>query len=125
MVRPTLWSRLSVKRAGMPAPPSVSRFCRWIRRSRSRAPSRSPDPSARVADWLTAQPIAHRGLHDAAAGIVENTSSAVAAAIAGDYGIEVDLQITCDGDAVVHHDGALGRLTDGEGQLNHLTSAEL
>ena len=28
--------------------------------------------------WLTARPIAHRGLHDAAAGVIENTASAFA-----------------------------------------------
>jgi glycerophosphoryl diester phosphodiesterase len=78
-----------------------------------------------MADWLTARPIAHRGLHDAAAGIIENTSSAVGAATAAGYGIEVDLQITSDGEAVVHHDNALGRLTDGHKQLRQLTSAEL
>jgi glycerophosphoryl diester phosphodiesterase len=41
-------------------------------------------------DWLTARPVTHRGLHDAAHGIVENTTSAVDAAIAGNFGIEVD-----------------------------------
>jgi len=76
-------------------------------------------------DWLIAQPIAHRGLHDAAAGIVENTPSAVAAAIAAGYAIEVDLQVTADGDAVVHHDAALGRLTEGSERLAALTAAQL
>src|SRR5262245_56772127 len=76
-------------------------------------------------DWLTARPIAHRGLHDAARGVVENTASAVAAAIAGRYGIEVDLQRSGDGEAMVHHDDALGRLTDGSGALAALTAAEL
>src|ERR1700736_1999789 len=78
-----------------------------------------------IEDWLTARPIAHRGLHDAARGIVENTASAVAAAIAGGYGIEVDLQVSADGDAMVHHDDALGRLTDGSGPLAALSAAEL
>jgi glycerophosphoryl diester phosphodiesterase len=78
-----------------------------------------------MADWLTARPIAHRGLHDAAVGIIENTSSAVAAAIASGYGIEVDLQVTSDGSAMVYHDEALGRLTEGGAQIRQLTSAEL
>jgi len=78
-----------------------------------------------MADWLIARPIAHRGLHDAAAGIIENTSSAIAAAIASDYGIEVDLQVTSDGSAVVYHDDALGRLTEGGAQIRQLTMAEL
>jgi len=76
-------------------------------------------------DWLTAKPIAHRGLHDAGVGIVENTAGAVQAALAAGYGIEVDLQISADGEAMVHHDAVLGRLTEGDGRLDQLTSAEL
>jgi glycerophosphoryl diester phosphodiesterase len=76
-------------------------------------------------DWLIARPIAHRGLHDEAHGVIENTPSAVWAAIAADYGIEVDVQITADGEAMVHHDDVLGRLTDCEGRLDQLTTAEL
>ena len=76
-------------------------------------------------DWLTARPVAHRGLHDAQKGIIENTPSAFAAAIAGGYGIECDLQISADGEAMVHHDEALGRLTEGSGRLDAMTSADL
>ena len=76
-------------------------------------------------DWLVARPIAHRGLHDAKSGIVENTASAIEAAIRGGYGIEVDLQATADGDAVVHHDTALGRITEGEGRIDALSVEEL
>ncbi len=76
-------------------------------------------------DWLTARPIAHRGLHDAAAGVIENTAGAVRAAIAGRYGIEVDVQVSADGEAMVHHDDVLGRLTEGEGRLDQMTAAQL
>jgi glycerophosphoryl diester phosphodiesterase len=76
-------------------------------------------------DWLTARPIAHRGLHDAASGVIENTTSAFRAAIDGGYGIECDLQISADGEAMVHHDDALGRLTDGAGRLDAMTAAAL
>jgi glycerophosphoryl diester phosphodiesterase len=76
-------------------------------------------------DWLTARPIAHRGLHDATAGVIENTASAVVAAAAAGYGIEVDLQITADAEAMVHHDAELGRLTEGSGRLGAMTAAEL
>ena len=69
-------------------------------------------------DWLTARPIAHRGLHDAAQGLIENTAGAVRAAIAAGYGIEVDVQLSADGEAMVHHDDVLGRLTEGEGRLD-------
>jgi glycerophosphoryl diester phosphodiesterase len=81
--------------------------------------------STAALDWLVARPIAHRGLHDAAAGVIENTPSAFAAAIAGHYAIECDLQVTADGEAMVAHDDALGRLTDGSGRLDALTAAEL
>lgn len=76
-------------------------------------------------DWLTARPIAHRGLHDAANGVIENTASAFEAAIAGHYAIETDLQLSADGEAMVHHDDALGRLTDGEGRLDAMPAARL
>jgi glycerophosphoryl diester phosphodiesterase len=76
-------------------------------------------------DWLTARPIAHRGLHDAADGTIENTAGAVRAAIAAGYGVEVDVQVSADGEAMVHHDDVLGRLTDGEGRLDRLNAAEL
>ena len=76
-------------------------------------------------DWLTARPIAHRGLHDAAAGVIENTASAFTAAIAGGYGIETDLQLSADGEAMVHHDDALGRLTEGAGALAAMSTAAL
>jgi len=76
-------------------------------------------------DWLTARPIAHRGLHDAAHGRLENTAGAVGAAIAANYGVEVDVQISADGEAMVHHDDVLGRLTEGTGRLDRLTAADL
>jgi glycerophosphoryl diester phosphodiesterase len=76
-------------------------------------------------DWLTARPVAHRGLHDGAAGVIENTPSAFAAAVGSNYAIECDLQISADGEAMVHHDDALGRLTNGEGRLDAMTAAAL
>ena len=75
--------------------------------------------------WLIARPVAHRGLHDAQKGVIENTPSAFAAAIAGGYGSECDLQVSADGEAMVHHDDVLGRLTAGDGRLDALTAAEL
>jgi enamine deaminase RidA (YjgF/YER057c/UK114 family) len=54
-------------------------------------------PRLRKLAWLIERPIAHRGLHDARRGIVENTASAFAAAISGDYAIECDLQLSADG----------------------------
>jgi glycerophosphoryl diester phosphodiesterase len=77
----------------------------------------------RKLDFLTARPIAHRGLHDASRGVVENTAAAFAAAMAHGYAIECDLQITRDGDAVVFHDDGLERLTTAEGLVKNMTAA--
>ena len=79
----------------------------------------------RAPDWLTARPVAHRGLHDRARGIIENMPAAIAAAIAGNFSIEVDIQLTADGEAMVHHDDELGRLTNGSGMLLGKTAAQL
>jgi len=76
-------------------------------------------------DWLTARPIAHRGLHDRARGIIENSSSAFAAAIAHDYAIECDLQISGDGEAMVFHDVRLDRLTGQTGRVDQLSAEHL
>ena len=75
--------------------------------------------------FITARPIAHRGLHDVSRGIVENTASAFAGAIAKGYAIECDLQLTRDGEAVVFHDDHLERLTEGRGMVKDLTVAEM
>jgi glycerophosphoryl diester phosphodiesterase len=79
----------------------------------------------RAPEWLTARPVAHRGLHDRARGIIENMPGAAAAAVAANFAIECDIQLTADGEAMVHHDDALGRLTEGSGALLGKTSAEL
>ena len=76
-------------------------------------------------DWLTARPVAHRGLHDRISGIIENMPGAAQAAISGNFGIECDIQLSADGEAMVHHDDALGRLTEGKGDLLGLTAREL
>ena len=79
----------------------------------------------RAPDWLTARPVAHRGLHDISRGIVENMPAAALAAVAGNFAIECDIQLSSDGEAMVHHDNALGRLTEGSGALLGKTAAEL
>jgi glycerophosphoryl diester phosphodiesterase len=68
--------------------------------------------------WLVARPIAHRGLHDASSSVVENSLSAAQAAIAGGYGIECDVQLSADGEAMVFHDFALERLTGEVGAVS-------
>ncbi len=75
--------------------------------------------------WIVAKPIAHRGLHDRAAGVIENTLTAADAAIARGFGIECDVQLTRDGEAVVFHDFALGRLTADQGEVVQRSAEEL
>lgn len=75
--------------------------------------------------WLVAKPIAHRGLHDLAAGVIENSPSAATAAIAYGFGIECDVQLTADGEAVVFHDFVLDRLTGVTGEVVARKAAEL
>ena len=70
-------------------------------------------------------PIAHRALHDRSRGRIENSLSAVRAAFAAGYAIEIDLQLSADGVAIVFHDADLDRLTGETGLLNARTSAEL
>jgi glycerophosphoryl diester phosphodiesterase len=71
------------------------------------------------------RPIAHRGLHDRNAGVIENTGPAFLAAIAGGYGIECDLQPASDGTPMVFHDRALKRLIDADGLISDRTPADL
>lgn len=81
--------------------------------------------ASRAPAWLTAQPVAHRGLHDRSRGIIENTPSAFSAAIAGHFAIETDLQLSADGEAMVFHDDRLDRLTENNADIRTLTAAEL
>jgi len=71
------------------------------------------------------KPIAHRALHDRAAGRVENSMKSIAAAIDAGYGIELDVQLSRDGQAMVFHDDDLDRLTKETGPVNARTRAEL
>lgn len=75
-------------------------------------------------DWLR-RPIAHRGLHDASRGIIENSAASVEAAIANGYGVELDLQCAGDQRPVVFHDLTLGRLTAQSGPVRAHTAEAL
>src|SRR4029078_8465298 len=92
------------------------------RQSRSRACSKCREP---MREWLIARPVAHRGLHDAAAGIIENTPSDFAGAVAANYAIECDIQLSADGEAMVFHDRTLDRLTEGTVRLDALWACAL
>lgn len=70
-------------------------------------------------------PIAHRGLHDKSAGRPENSMAAILAAVDAGYCIEVDIQRSKDGQAIVFHDYDLGRLTPEKGSIHLRTADEL
>ena len=76
------------------------------------------------ADFLRL-PIAHRALHDRAAGRPENSREAIAAAVAAGYAIEIDIQPAADGVPMVFHDYDLRRLTGVPGRIAGLTSGKL
>jgi len=85
----------------------------------------TPKRTIHAPPWLTARPIAHRGLHSKKNGVVENTLAAARAAIAGDYAIECDIQSSRDGEAFVFHDDTLERLTPAEGRIDRLDAGEV
>ncbi len=75
-------------------------------------------------DWITTQPIAHRGLHRGQ-DIPENSLLAFEAAIAAGYPIELDLQLLADGELAVFHDKTLNRLTGQPGRIGQQTLTSL
>ena len=66
---------------------------------------------------------AHRGLHDDE--VCENTLGAFERACQAGFGIELDVQLTRDGEVVVFHDADLERLTGNKRKVADLTFAEL
>lgn len=71
------------------------------------------------------RPIAHRGFHDAAQGIIENSPSAFDAAISRGYTIECDVQLSRDGVPYIFHDDDFERLTTLTGPSNARDIAEI
>ncbi len=82
----------------------------------------SPSRRAEL-DRLGAVPFAHRGLHGGAR--VENSEGAIAAAVAQGFGVELDVQLSRDGEAMVFHDYELDRLTRMKGPVAGRSAAEL
>jgi glycerophosphoryl diester phosphodiesterase len=75
-------------------------------------------------DCVFAPAIAHRGLWTKN-GPPENSLAAFEAACEAGYGIELDVQLSSDGEAMVFHDSQLGRLTGREGRVSDHTAADL
>lgn len=66
---------------------------------------------------------AHRGLHGN--GVPENSLEAFGLAVKNGYGIELDVQLSRDGEVVVFHDGTLNRMTGVDKKVIDLNLAEL
>jgi glycerophosphoryl diester phosphodiesterase len=74
--------------------------------------------------FLTARPVAHRGFHDGASRI-ENTPTAIAAAVERGFSVEIDVHLSADSKVFVFHDETLDRLTEGTGETAARTLSEL
>ena len=70
-------------------------------------------------------PYAHRGLHRRDGTAVENSMAAFRAARDGGYGMELDVNLTLDGEVVVFHDGDLQRGCGVDRKLNEMTWQEI
>lgn len=68
---------------------------------------------------------AHRGLFDNDAEIPENSMKAFERAVAGGYGIELDVQLTKDGIPIIFHDFTLERMCGVSGKPENMTYAQL
>ena len=69
--------------------------------------------------------IAHRGYHDNENGVPENSLPSFEAAIEKGFAIELDIQLSSDGVAMVFHDADLARVCGVEGKIWDYTAAEL
>ena len=76
-------------------------------------------------DAFLQAPIAHRGLHDENAQRAENSRAAILAAVERGYSVEIDLQLSSDGHAIVFHDYTLDRMTGQTGFVNRLSATDL
>ena len=86
-----------------------------------------PDPRVRFGeawDLLSGPPVAHRGLWTPG-GAPENSLAAFQIACAQGYGVELDVQLSADGEAMVFHDAKLERMTGAEGHIGDHTAADL
>lgn len=82
-------------------------------------------PVSRAPAWVTATPIAHRGLHDMTRGIPENSLAAFAAAADAGYAAELDVWLSRDRVPVVFHDTDVSRLTGATGLVREFSASEL
>jgi len=82
-------------------------------------------PAPRLPERLRRLPVAHRAFHSRESRRPENSRAAIRAAMSAGYAIEIDLQLSADGHAMVFHDDDLDRLTDTAGPVRARTAAQL
>lgn len=82
-------------------------------------------PGADQRAMLQNRHFAHRGLHTPGPERPENSLAAFAAAAAAGYGIELDVQLSADGQVVVFHDPTLDRVAGVPGRVDAHTWQEL
>lgn len=70
-----------------------------------------------MTQWLTEFLYSHRGLHDKAAGIPENSLAAFRESVRYGYGMELDVQAAADNTPMVFHDFTLDRMTTERGPV--------
>ena len=85
------------------------------------APSGERPDDSHLRGWL----YAHRGLHDGNQRVIENSMEAFRLAVEKGYGMELDVQLTKDGQLVVHHDGSLKRVCGVDQQIREVNFADL
>lgn len=68
---------------------------------------------------------AHRGLHTKDKSVPENSLAAFEAACEAGYGMELDVQLSKDGEVVVFHDDTLNRVCGVDKRVDELTLAQL
>lgn len=83
----------------------------------------APGIRRRRADAWRGTAFAHRGLHNEK--VSENTLEAFERACRAGVGIELDVQLTCDGVLVVFHDADLERLMGDGSKVSELTLSQL
>ncbi|MDO4851793.1 MAG: glycerophosphodiester phosphodiesterase family protein [Clostridia bacterium] len=68
---------------------------------------------------------AHRGFYEKDQSVPENTLRAFERAVEHGYGVELDVQLTKDGEVVVFHDDIVDRETEYKGRVDSFTLEEL
>lgn len=82
-------------------------------------------PSREPAAFITAGPIAHRGLWSDSPEAPENSLAAFAEAAANGYAIELDVHLSADGEVMVIHDADVTRMTGTPGLVAEMTATDL